>query len=608
MKTIKRESIDVGTVLSSASKRMQSASGILPKEDHSADLPVEPQTVVENPQLVTEKPRAHRTRIKAGTKRTMRFIAKHVYKCLKPLVKPIAFRTRQYFLAGFNDVSINFAQQQQASTQALLSQFEALEHRIASIAATQRLTAQQLDQISRTQQEVPVDLLQQMKRIEELASAQLGAPGDLLQQIKRIEELTSAQLGTPGDLLQQMKRIEELTSAQLGAPGDLLQQIKRIEELIGAQLEVPADLLQQIKRIEELIGAQREAPADLLQQIKRIEEHIGAQLEAPVDLLKQFKKIEELIGAQLDAPVDLLHQIKRIEELLGAQLDAPTDLLQQIKRIEEYTYASARRIAVNCGPDEIMIRSEIGFVLCSASDHALISILLEAGELEPGTRKLIQKILRPGDSYIDVGANIGMHMLAAARAMQGSGKIIGFEPFGPTKALIDKTMWINGFSNIAETHQVAVSNKSGSQLLNMGATSGHHSLFELDTPTALAKPPVQVDLTSLDEIIDPDLTIHLLKIDAEGAELDVIDGATRLLNSNPQIKLIVELGLSHLERAGHTIEDWLEKFRKLGFDYQIIDANSGELEAYSFEKLKASESVNLFFAKAKNAQSSGTKA
>jgi FkbM family methyltransferase len=169
-------------------------------------------------------------------------------------------------------------------------------------------------------------------------------------------------------------------------------------------------------------------------------------------------------------------------------------------------------------------------------------------------------------------------------------------------------MWINGFSNIAETHQVAVSNKSGSQLLNMGATSGHHSLFELDTPTALAKPPVQVDLTSLDEIIDPDLTIHLLKIDAEGAELDVIDGAARLLNSNPQIKLIVELGLSHLERAGHTIEDWLEKFRKLGFDYQIIDANSGELEAYSFEKLKASESVNLFFAKAKNAQSSGTKA
>ena len=302
---------------------------------------------------------------------------------------------------------------------------------------------------------------------------------------------------------------------------------------------------------------------------------------------------------------------ERISQLSNAVHEAPEvpkELLEQIKRIEDYTYASARRVAVNCGPGELMIRSEIGFVLCSASDHALIATLLEAGELEPGTRHLIHKILKPGDVYVDVGANIGMHMLAAAQAMQGSGKIIGFEPFGPTKALIDKTMWINGFSAITETHQLAVSNKSGSQSLNLGATSGHHSLFKLDTPAALAKPPVQVDLISLDEIIRPDQVIHLLKIDAEGAELDVIAGAKRLLKNNPQIKLIVELGLSHLERTGHTVEDWLEKFSKLGFDYQVINANSGELETYSIEELKATETVNLFFSKTKTADPLETKA
>jgi FkbM family methyltransferase len=244
-----------------------------------------------------------------------------------------------------------------------------------------------------------------------------------------------------------------------------------------------------------------------------------------------------------------------------------------------------------------MIRSEIGFVLCSADDHALIATLLEAGELEPGTRHLIRRILNPGDTYIDVGANIGMHMLAAAQAMNGSGKIIGFEPFGPTKALIDKTMWINGFSGITETHQMAVSNKSGSQLLNLGATSGHHSLFKLDTPAALAKPPVQVELISLDEITKPHQVVHLLKIDAEGAELEVLEGAKRLLKDNPQIKLIVELGISHLERTGHTIEDWLGKFSNLGFDFQVINANSGELETHSVEELKVAGAVNLFFSK-----------
>jgi len=299
---------------------------------------------------------------------------------------------------------------------------------------------------------------------------------------------------------------------------------------------------------------------------------------------------------------------KQTDQFTRAQQEISSELLQQINRIEDYTYASARRVAVNCGPDELMIRSEIGFVLCSASDHALIAILLEAGEQELGTRRLIQKILKPGDGYIDVGANIGMHMLAAARAMQGSGKIIGFEPFGPTRSLIDKTMWINGFSSIAEIHQLAVSNKSGSQLLNLGATSGHHSLFKLDPPAALAKPPVQVDLISLDEIIESDQAVHLLKIDAEGAELDVIEGAKRLLENNPQIKLIVELGLSHLKRTGHTVEDWLEKFSRLGFDYQVINADSGELETYSIEELKATDTVNLFFTRTTTADPLETKA
>lgn len=438
MKTIKREGIDVGIALSATSKRMQSAGSVLPEDAHQADLPADSQPTG-SAQPVAQESYVNGVNIKAKIKRALRFIAKHGYRNLKPLIKPVAFRIRQYFVTGFSDQSAKIAHQQQAATDSLFTRMAALEYHVATIAAGQHLVAEHIKQLS-----------------------------------------------------------------------------------------------------------------------------------------------------------NAAHETSEMPEV-------PQELLEQIKRIEDYTYASARRVAVNCGPDELMIRSVIGFVLCSASDHALIATLLEAGELEPGTRQLIHKILKPGDVYIDVGANIGMHMLAAAQAMQGSGKIIGFEPFGPTKALIDKTMWINGFSAITETHQLAVSNKSGSQSLNLGATSGHHSLFKLDTPAALAKPPVQVDLISLDEIIRPDQVVHLLKIDAEGAELDVIAGAKRLLKYNPQIKLIVELGLSHLERTGHTVEDWLEKFSRLGFDYQVINADSGELETYSIEELKATGTVNLFFSRTKTA-------
>lgn len=511
MKTIKREGLDVGTAFSSTSKRMQSNCSGLPEEPQLLDTPeqalrkdesVEPQPA-ENFQPPAEQSSFYRDSFKAKIKRVLRLIAKHTYRILKPLIKPIAFRAREYFIAGFSTQSLGIARQQQAAMDEFLLKIEAIKHQSA------------MD-----------ELLLKIKALEN-PSAVAG----LHLKIEALEHQTAMDA-----LLLKIGALEHKT-----AMDGLIQKIEVLEN--------SAAMDQLILKIEEL------------------EQHVAS------------------VAASQRLAAEHPQQL------------VPAELVQQINRIEEYTYASARRVAVNCGSDEIMIRSEIGFVLCSADDHALIATLLEAGELEPGTRQLIRKTLKPGDTYIDVGANIGMHMLAAAQAMNGSGKIIGFEPFGPTKALIDKTMWINGFSGITETHQMAVSNKSGSQLLNLGATSGHHSLFKLDTPAALAKPPVQVELISLDEIIKPNQVAHLLKIDAEGAELEVIEGAKRLLKDNPQIKLIVELGLSHLERTGHTIEDWLEKFSNLGFDYQVINANSGELETHSVEELKIAGAVNLFFSK-----------
>ncbi|VVP12571.1 FkbM family methyltransferase [Pseudomonas fluorescens] len=559
MKTIKRESIDVGIALSSASKRMQSGCGFLAKGSQLVDLPVDSQPVAEESYV-------RRITIKAKIKRALRFIAKHIYRCLKPLIKPIAFRIRQYLLVDVSEKSVNIAHQQQTTSEVLLSKLEALEHHVASISTAQRLAAEQIDRLSCAQQtyakqEVPEVLISKLESLEHHA-ASISAAQRLA--AEQIDQLSSAQ---------QTYAKQEANKVLLSK----LEALERHATSISAAQLLAAKQLDQLS-CDQQIYAQQEVPQVLISKLESLEHHAAS------------------ISTAQQLATNTVVQLSQAQKTY-----APEELLQQIKRIEDYTYASARRVAVNCGPDEIMIKSVIGFVLCSATDHALIATLLEAGELEPGTRQLIKKILKPGDVYIDVGANIGIHMLAAAQAMQGSGTIIGFEPFGPTKALIDKTMWINGFSSITETHQLAVSNKSGSQPLNLGATSGHHSLFKLDTPAALAKPPVQVDLISLDEIIDPGQMIHLLKIDAEGAELDVIEGAKRLLKSNPQIKLIVELGLSHLERTGHSVEDWLEKFSELGFDYQVINANTGELETCSVEKLKTTESVNLFFSKAETA-------
>lgn len=293
----------------------------------------------------------------------------------------------------------------------------------------------------------------------------------------------------------------------------------------------------------------------------------------------------------------VLAELNAIKSDLLDQRNLRQANINRLDRIEQYAITSARRFAINCGPGEVLVRSEVGYILCSASDHAVLALLLEAGELERGTRLLIQRFLKPNDVFIDVGANLGMHTLAAARAMQGQGRIIAFEPFEPTQRLLEKSIWMNGFSEMTEIHQAAVSNRSGHETLFLGATSGHHSLFPLTTPSTLAPPPVEVPLVRLDDVVPNSTKVDLIKIDAEGAELDVLESARPIIASNPSIALIVEFGFSHLAHNGHTAQDWLAAFHGLGLVHRAINVDTGLLEEWTIGQLEAADSVNLFFAR-----------
>jgi FkbM family methyltransferase len=294
-------------------------------------------------------------------------------------------------------------------------------------------------------------------------------------------------------------------------------------------------------------------------------------------------------------------EVREARELMAQAMHASRSqtILEQIeptlKRVEQFSYASARRFAIPCGDSETLVRTSVGYVLCTSSDHALLAQLIDTGDLEPGTRQLIQRFLNPGDLFVDVGANVGLHTIAAARAMQGIGKIIAFEPFEVTKRLLEKTAWINGFSEMVEVHHAAVSHQSGHEELFLGATSGHHSLYASEGPHQF--PSVQVPTVRLDDVIGKDDAVSLLKIDVEGAELDVIRGAVEVIRNNPDLALIVEFGASHLKHNGHSPHQWISAFTDLGLTYCAISESTGALENISLTQLESVDSVNLFFAR-----------
>jgi FkbM family methyltransferase len=274
--------------------------------------------------------------------------------------------------------------------------------------------------------------------------------------------------------------------------------------------------------------------------------------------------------------------------------------LPQFDRIERYSLAAARRVAIRCGSNAVMVRTDAGYLLCPDDDHALIATLVEIGDYEPGTRSLIQRLLIPGSVFLDVGANIGVHTVTAARAMQGRGRVVSFEPYVITAKLLEKSVWINGFSNITEVHPVAVTDRNDVRELFLGATSGHHSLFPLNQLKGSKEAKVDVKTTTIDSIMCDNLSATLMKIDAEGAELDVLAGAANLLEFNADIGLIVEYGPSHLVRTGATTSDWFGKFSSLGFVFRVIDADDGSLKNIPIQNLQNSDSQNIFFARQKS--------
>ena len=330
--------------------------------------------------------------------------------------------------------------------------------------------------------------------------------------------------------------------------------------------------------------------AALIQYLQWQTEIVRRDLTLTVESLRcDNREVAESLGNRFEEQIDHARNA-----LYGALLEG---IGTYLARIELYAGVSARRVVVPLSHGELLVRTESGYVLCPSSDLPLVAILAESGELELGTRLLIERFLRPGDVFVDVGANLGLHSLAAARTLLGQGRVIAFEPFPQTADFLTRSLALNGYSNLCDVHQVALSDEEGKRLLHLGVTSGHHSLFALDEGQTNEIKSVSVNVTCLDTVITVDTKVDLIKIDVEGAELAVLTGASGVLDRNPDVGIIIEFGPSHLRRSGTSTAEWLQLFRARDFQWRAIEPMTGSLEEWTEQQLENIESINLFFAR-----------
>lgn len=148
--------------------------------------------------------------------------------------------------------------------------------------------------------------------------------------------------------------------------------------------------------------------------------------------------------------------------------------------------------------------------------------------------------LKPGMTFVDVGANTGYFALVAARLVGPSGRVLAIEPEPENCERIRRNIALNGYENV-EVVPVAVGDRTGEVELHLAHDHGHHSLLPA-SPDRDGR-TMNVALHRLDDLLaEHDVTrVDAIKIDVEGVEAAVIRGATTTIRQNPALVILMDL-------------------------------------------------------------------
>jgi FkbM family methyltransferase len=235
---------------------------------------------------------------------------------------------------------------------------------------------------------------------------------------------------------------------------------------------------------------------------------------------------------------------------------------------------------------------------CALGDSAG-RILTVSGTLEPIEREFIRNTLQPGDIFFDIGANIGLFTLVAARRVGPGGRVFAFEPSQRETRYLQRNIELNHLTNVTIV-ECAVAERQGTTQFAIAADGGTNSLKQNDHPQQQIQSWSSVNVTTLDTFISANeiQRVPLVKIDVEGGEVNVLNGARGLLSGNYPPVIVCEfcdVTAAGFQSTGRQLYD---TFTVMGYRlFSLSESAPPKLipalpkEKYEFENLVACKST-----------------
>jgi len=213
----------------------------------------------------------------------------------------------------------------------------------------------------------------------------------------------------------------------------------------------------------------------------------------------------------------------------------------------------------------IEFETSFGTLYLDEADPVITKGLVAIGEWEPGLTALLGGHVKPGMTFLDVGAHVGYYSCLAGRLVGPRGLVVAFEPSPRNFELLQANVWRNGLTNVV-CFPWAVSDEPGFTQLYLSAdNSGDHRIYAHEQ--GRASTTVRVAALDALEVLRP--PVDVVKIDVQGAEESVFRGAERLLAASPGALLAVEFAPNELRAFGGEPRALLDHYRSLGYTIRV---------------------------------------
>lgn len=247
------------------------------------------------------------------------------------------------------------------------------------------------------------------------------------------------------------------------------------------------------------------------------------------------------------------------------------------------------------GPGITQVPSDAGPVWLDSKDGVMLPYIRTFQTWEPEEGKFLRRLMRPGDVFVDVGANVGYFVRFVAKFCQPSA-IHAFEPHPTSVQLLELNSW--GIKVPVTVWPIALGSGPGTVVVstaqnNVGDTRVSAAANDVSATSVAA-------IARMDEVLSG--RVDVVKIDVQGYESDVIRGMHRLWSQNSNVKLVIEFWPAALRQRGLSPESVLDEYRTAGFSVRMlqgeapIDMSTNEIMHYCGTAGPDGQ-VNLFLAR-----------